>query len=121
MARARAAGAYLCLLIVFAAISSSSCSYQVQDLKDDIMHNCKHNIAKNIGQPWKPKHGGPCCVKVREANVADICAEFTQEEKEKIELWKWAIVAKKCGNALATGSNCAGYIVPAPEPEPQHQ
>ncbi|RCV16107.1 hypothetical protein SETIT_3G111300v2 [Setaria italica] len=112
---ARVTGAYLrcCLIVILAAVSSSSCSsYIVRHLKDENMHECRHNIAKNLGSPWDVKHGGPCCEKVREVNVADICQQFMEVDKASIALWMWAVVTRKCGNGLATGSDCAGYTVP---------
>nr|CAB3465343.1 unnamed protein product [Digitaria exilis] len=87
---AREAGAYLCYLLVFTAIFS---------------------IEKKLG------NGDPsitCCEYVRNANVEEICEAFTEADKAKIALWKWVKVTRKCGNALATGHDCAGYVVQPP-------
>ncbi|RCV16108.1 hypothetical protein SETIT_3G111400v2 [Setaria italica] len=68
-------------------------------------------IEKNMGSTFPPEES-VCCQDVRRANVANICQEFTDQDKEKIALHKWAAVTKVCRNALAAGTNCAGYIVP---------
>ncbi|GJM94833.1 hypothetical protein PR202_ga11512 [Eleusine coracana subsp. coracana] len=83
----------------------------VQDMKDDIMHSCRFYIEKNLGT-WDPPNHSLCCQNIRKADVAQICAEFTEADKEKIALHKWVKAARICGNALAVGSNCAGYQVP---------
>ncbi|KAF8726971.1 hypothetical protein HU200_019459 [Digitaria exilis] len=79
------------------------------------MHACRHNIAKKLGSPWNVNYGSVCCEKVRQANVVDICQQFTEVDKSRITLWMWVIVTRRCGNDLATGFNCAGYIVPPPQ------
>lgn len=71
-------------------------------------------MEKNFGSPWHVKHGSRYCEKVREANVVDICQQFTEEDEARITLWKWVVVTRKCGNRLDTGFDCAGYIVHPP-------
>nr|TKW25351.1 hypothetical protein SEVIR_3G113600v2 [Setaria viridis] len=101
---ARVTGVYLCCLVVFAAICSSSRSYELES-KDDIMHHCRFFMEKNLGN-GEPDADSPCC--------KFICQEFTEDDKAKIELWKWVKVTRKCENALATGHDCAGYVIPQP-------
>ncbi|CAN6336509.1 unnamed protein product [Urochloa humidicola] len=110
---ARVTGAYLCcLVVVFAAVCScSSSSYEVQDMKDDIMRYCRFYMQKNMGSPF-PEATSVCCQYVRSANVAQICQEFTDQDKAKIQLYKWVTVTRVCQNPLTVGFNCAGYIVP---------
>ena len=111
MGSARATGVYMCIiLVIFAIVSSNSSAYQVLDVKDDIMQNCRFYIFKNLGTP-DPKYSSLCCQDVRRANVVNICQQFTDQDKAKIDLWKWARVIRMCGNALAIGTNCAGYVV----------
>ncbi|KAF8719861.1 hypothetical protein HU200_024622 [Digitaria exilis] len=90
---------------------TSSCSYEIRVNKDDIMHHCRFSIEKKLG------NGDPsitCCEYVRNANVEEICEAFTEADKAKIALWKWVKVTRKCGNALATWHDCAGYVVQPP-------
>ncbi|OEL13097.1 hypothetical protein BAE44_0025884 [Dichanthelium oligosanthes] len=93
---------------------SSYSSYEVLVLKDDIMHNCRFFMEKNIGN-GEPGDNSPCCKFVRKANVVEICQEFTEADKAKIEMWKWVKVTRTCENVLATGHDCAGYVVQPPD------
>jgi hypothetical protein len=51
---------------------------------------------------------------VRQASVAEICHEFSEADRAKIEMWKWVKVTRQCGKPLAVGYNCAGYVVQPP-------
>ncbi|KAJ1262037.1 hypothetical protein BS78_09G076400 [Paspalum vaginatum] len=116
MGRERGTGAaYLCiLLVILATVSCASREYQVLDLKDDIMKHCRHFMDKHLGN-GDPNYHSLCCEDVRKANnIMQICQDFTDEDKAKIEMWKWLKVTRKCGNALEVGANCAGYHVPPP-------
>lgn len=112
MGSARATRVYMCILVVFAILSLpvSSRAYEVLDLKGDIMQHCRFYINKNLGTA-DPAYDSVCCNVVRQANVVDICQQFTDEDKAKIELWKWVRVTRMCENALPLGTNCAGYVV----------
>jgi len=111
MGSARATGVSMCImLVIFAIFSSTSSAYQVLAVKDDIMVHCRFYIFKNIGSPFPPSSSA-CCQDVRGANVVNVCHDFTDQDKAKIDLWKWAAVTRVCGNALPVGTNCAGYIV----------
>ncbi|RLM99203.1 hypothetical protein C2845_PM06G05100 [Panicum miliaceum] len=77
MAGARVAGAYLCcLIVVLAASCPSSRSYELES-KDDIMRHCRHFMEKHLGN-GEPHPHSECCKFVRQANVAEICHEFTE-------------------------------------------
>jgi hypothetical protein len=110
---ARVTAAYLCCLTVVLATFYSCCSssYEVQDLKANIMSRCRANLDKKMGSPF-PKETSACCQLVRTANVVNICQQFTAVDLGKIALYKWAQVTKTCGNGLPAGTNCAGYVVP---------
>ncbi|KAF8724959.1 hypothetical protein HU200_020680 [Digitaria exilis] len=92
---------------------SSSCSYEIRVHKDDIMHYCRFFIEKSLGN-GEPSTTSACCKYVRRVNVVEICPAFTEDDKARIELWKWVKVTRNCGNALATGHNCASYVVQPP-------
>jgi Probable lipid transfer len=106
MAGCKAVAAMCLLLLVVAAMPSSSSSS-----KDEIMDLCRFYLGAKLGDPY-PKPDSACCQKVKEASVSDICNEFTDEDKEKITLYKWARVCRECGNPLQSGSECSGYHVP---------
>ncbi|CAN6331668.1 unnamed protein product [Urochloa humidicola] len=111
---ARVTGAYLlcCLVFAFAAIRSSSASsyeLQVRVTKDDIIFSCRFYIHKKMGSPFPPADSN-CCEDVRNANVVQICQEFTEADKAWIAVWKWAQITRKCQNPLPAGHDCAGYI-----------
>ena len=102
MAGARVTGAYLCcLIVVLAAMCCSSRSYELES-KDDIMHHCRHFMEKHLGN-GEPHPQRDCCKFVRQANVAEICHEFTEADRAKIEMWKWVKITRKCGNPEPPG------------------
>ena len=104
-------GAHLCgLIVVVLAATCSSCrSYELES-KDGIVHHCRHFMEKHLGN-GDPHFHGECCKFVRQASVAEICHEFTEADRAKIEMWKWVKVTRQCGKPLAVGYNCAGYVV----------
>ncbi|KAL6897928.1 hypothetical protein ACP4OV_006887 [Aristida adscensionis] len=111
MASYKAAVVMCLLLAVVAALPSSSLGSSGEVA--EIMEICKSYILKKSGALRILERDDPCCEKVRGVDVKYICDNFTEEEKDKVNLFKWAMTCKICEKPLPADYDCRGYVVPA--------